>query len=950
MHHDNIDSDEGEAQETTNSDTPEKKKRKRVTKPNVAKSRVFGGEASTRTFSIAVKLAPRCLNVDIEKKLRNCAEVISERAIWASRLANFVAEHSPDDFATAFEQSNGQTFYGQLLSTMAGIKRNNPKATLLPKHIEKFRRTIPNFDEECPRLLQNDIKCNIQNPMRNQMAKDAVKHLKDRMRDKLPLFIRHGLRKILCQNSVHLNEHLRSGEVKKLIYLVSKAIMLSACALDCNDTSSISKQIDVFLEKTLKSRNESNGKEGPELTSVLQIVPNTIISQLLEACHVVHADVRAMLVPLIKAGGELKRIAEEKAKEKKEKEEQERKANPPKKPKHDKDVSADANSTKKPKRKRQATSQSTKGTKSSKTPQTPQTATDKKPSLPIAMWVWCTSNVKYLGMVLPVLKTIRDVFVADAEPRDQILRDTQGRQNKAARRENLKALQSWQCEVPDAFDLLPQKPRAVNFVSVSKSVASSIFKEQIGGVEDDTFWWKGILKFDDDRDFVWKRIVDADAFLDRADLVRIVQHDSPFATTKQFRRNRVGKGNSGSKTKRRSKPSRIPSLATSPMHLEALRKLQIPPLILGGFKTNGYELHLEVMTANDPESDEPHRERIEGFDFLQNKGFDSLRGDTGDEIPIDGGSYGKGSIWDRKDTKGVYGSIVKPTNIQASDESRFCVVDPGQINPLTLRAFSIKDGFECASPNDAQLIVTEAEYHRDVGSVDNKLWESATKQQPNLKVAMDCLSQPTRTLEERDVKLANEAKHWKALWSERTNLKYDRNRMQRRCCRDGYTVKVYKWMRDQGCTAVWFGTGACKARGHRPVPTKSMMRGLGRYIPVVAGNEWGTSSRCPSCKDGTKLKRVIDQEGSKSPTTHSLEVDSTDVQVEDMLATQPESHSKHLPSSPLATPRPVKPTHEHRCETCIKCKKTWGHDEVATINQKMRFCGLLLGGKRTPNG
>ena len=94
---------------------------------------------------------------------------------------------------------------------------------------------------------------------------------------------------------------------------------------------------------------------------------------------------------------------------------------------------------------------------------------------------------------------------------------------------------------------------------------------------------------------------------------------------------------------------------------------------------------------------------------------------------------------------------------------------------------------------------------------------------------------------------------------ERTNIKYDRNRMKRRCCRDAYTNKVCKWIKTQGCTAVWFGTGACKCKGHRPVPTKSMMRSIGRYLPVLAGNEWGTSSRCPSCKDGTRLTSWSDK-------------------------------------------------------------------------------------------
>ena len=165
--------------------------------------------------------------------------------------------------------------------------------------------------------------------------------------------------------------------------------------------------------------------------------------------------------------------------------------------------------------------------------------------------------------------------------------------------------------------------------------------------------------------------------------------------------------------------------------------------------------------------------------------------------------------------------------------------------------------------------------------------------------------------------------------------------MQRRCSRDAYTIKVYKWIKEQGCKAVWFGTGACKAKGHRPVPTKAMMRGVGRYLPLLAGNEWGTSSRCPSCKDGTKLESCSDNKSENKK--HSSEAGSTNVLVEDMLATHPESQSKHLPLNPLPTPRPVSSSTEHRFEVCPHCKQKWGHDEVATINQKMRFTSLLLG-------
>ena len=199
--------------------------------------------------------------------------------------------------------------------------------------------------------------------------------------------------------------------------------------------------------------------------------------------------------------------------------------------------------------------------------------------------------------------------------------------------------------------------------------------------------------------------------------------------------------------------------------------------------------------------------------------------------------------------KGVYGSISKKTATNCpSSDVKFCVIDPWQVNPLTLRAFSVKDGLECEAEGDSTLIVIEAEYHRDVGSTDNRLWQHAGNTNPEIKMTVDALSVAIQTQTGRDNRICTEAKYWSILWTERTTIKYDHNRMQRRCSRDAYIIKVSKWIKGQGCQAVWFGTGACKARGHRPVPTKGMVRGMGIYLPLLAGNEWNTSSRCPSCE------------------------------------------------------------------------------------------------------
>ena len=64
----------------------------------------------------------------------------------------------------------------------------------------------------------------------------------------------------------------------------------------------------------------------------------------------------------------------------------------------------------------------------------------RKKKIPDAMWVWRSTYPKYLGMVLPVLQTIRDVFIVDAEIRNQILREFPGKENNKVRRSKLSAL------------------------------------------------------------------------------------------------------------------------------------------------------------------------------------------------------------------------------------------------------------------------------------------------------------------------------------------------------------------------------------------------------------------------------------------------------------------------------------------------------------------------------
>ena len=310
---------------------------------------------------------------------------------------------------------------------------------------------------------------------------------------------------------------MQTGEIKRLIYTTARSILISACTAG-GDADSIPRAVETQLGKVMSSRNTTRKEGENSYETISDILPVQVVSQLIVICHNAHIEMQILLKPLLQPGKELR-------------------------------LDAEKNTKGKP----------------------------KKNFLPDAMWVWRSTSLKYLGMVIPVLQTIRDVFLSDARTRNQIGKEFPGKENSEIRRSKLRAIAAWQREVPDVFDLLPQKPRAVNFVEVSRTTAFEVFRNSLEDTAKDPFWWKRILQLDDDRDMIWKKVVNASDFLERKDLTRIIQTDSMLVTDRRFRRNRWGKGNSKAKRNRRSLPSRIPSLATSPLHLAALKRLGIPP-------------------------------------------------------------------------------------------------------------------------------------------------------------------------------------------------------------------------------------------------------------------------------------------------------------------------------------------------------------------------------------
>ena len=89
-------------------------------------------------------------------------------------------------------------------------------------------------------------------------------------------------------------------------------------------------------------------------------------------------------------------------------------------------------------------------------------------------------------------------------------------------------------------------------------------------------------------------------------------------------------------------------------------------------------------------------------------------------------------------------------------------------------------------------------------------------------------------------------------------------------------------------------------------PTGFQANICGNRVCTVPINEFGTSSRCPACKDKTKVVRIKKEDCKNQNAT-----------------TSPRCKSEDFVS---------RSTKDVRMETCAVCKNKCGHDKISTLN------------------
>ena len=145
----------------------------------------------------------------------------------------------------------------------------------------------------------------------------------------------------------------------------------------------------------------------------------------------------------------------------------------------------------------------------------------------------------------------------------------------------------------------------------------------------------------------------------------------------------------------------------------------------------------------------------------------------------------------------------------------------------------------------------------------------------------------------------------------------------------------------------FFGTGSCRGKGHARVPVKSLMRTQGNVMPTFPTSEWGSSSRCPDCKTGKKMKSF---RGGKECVAHSCRnhMDVEEDPEPSVAAFQRSKSSDHVSGNLESLFITMGDLVDDRTEVCEDCGKKWGHDLVSTHN----FCYIanaLVRGQKRPS-
>ena len=320
------------------------------------------------------------------------------------------------------------------------------------------------------------------------------------------------------------------------------------------------------------------------------------------------------------------------------------------------------------------------------------------------------------------------------------------------------------------------------------------------------------------------------------------------------------------------------------------------PWIIYGFSTNGVALHVKVK-RRDGKTHSP----IIGLRELTEKDYDGIKRTVrvGVGAPV-----------------GCYKSVKM---VGKFDGKMFRVVDPGQINTVSFQSFKLDDSGNPTIFDDWSCVSGE-DYREHVAPVELDKYDGLRRERnPKYKEAIQELAKYQRgsiewsscVAEYFDVLCAAKFKRYRRVLKMR----------QKERKQSGVARMVNKLTKD--VEVLFFGKAPCRSRGRRICPVKDITRAASRVCAVVPINEWGTSSRCPECKDhAVKVKR--------KDTVNATPKELFSEPVSPPFSPQESMERLCRRSVPRDLFKERSP--DTRIERCTKCQNEWAHDKISTIN------------------
>ena len=395
-----------------------------------------------------------------------------------------------------------------------------------------------------------------------------------------------------------------------------------------------------------------------------------------------------------------------------------------------------------------------------------------------------------------------------------------------------------------------------------------------------------------------------------------------------------------SRGKRTSQSKYLPGVATSENKFKTFEPGKTHcPWVVFGFMTNGRELHVRLKTLeitkmptrkdDATKCDCCHkRAHTQGIRESYEAGYEPIR-----KLPA--------LDLQNLPERGLYGKI----KANRDAKPKCVLLDPGQIHFVSIQTCTLNDEGGADLNEDWEALGGKEWKDFSGGDILNEYERERRRLNPEYAKAHANLSnvqKKTTTLCTFVDYCQEFSKSHSIIHEENMAWKKRSLKFKARIERQRGLALLANYIKSKG-DVCFFGTGSCRGKGHTCVPVKSLMRVQGNVMPTFPMSEWGSSSRCPDCKSGKKMKSF---RGGKECVAHSCNMDVEEDSESPVAAFKRSKSSDRVSGDLESLFITIDDVVDDRTEDCECCGKKWKHDVVSTHNFSHIANALVRGNER----